>query len=141
MPVAAKLALTASGVFLLTGLLLGVWKYQRILTSPSHRAPAYVDIAHRATLMYSFATLVMMTLVRFSPYSKTVQIAATAVPIFFFAAAIASYVWHGFRDDTDNQFEERNFATSWGMWLLIAGEVGGILVLFWGFLVSEVLSI
>ena len=66
----------------------------------------------------------MMKLVEYSPYSGTVQLLATAVPLFFFATAVASYVWHGFGDDTDNQFDERNFATTWGMGLLIVGEVG-----------------
>jgi len=128
-------------MFLLTGLIVGIWKYGRILNSSDHRAPVYVDIAHRAALLYSFAALVMMKLVEYSPYSETVQLFATAVPIFFFAAAVASYMWHGLASthDTDNQFEERNFATTWGMAALIVGEVGGISVLVWGFLVTEVM--
>ena len=126
-------------MFLLTGLIVGIWKYWRILNSADHRAPTYVDIAHRAALLYSFAALVMMKLVEFSPYSETVQLLATAVPILFFATAVASYVCHGLRDDTDNQFEERNFTTTWGMVLLIVGEVGGISILLWGFLVTEVM--
>jgi hypothetical protein len=136
---AARLALAASGVFLLSGLSTGVWKYRRIMTSPDHRAPIYVDIAHRAALLYSFAALVMMKLVEYSPYSNAVQLWATAVPIFFFAAAVASYVYHGFLEDTENQLAERNFVSTWGMALLIAGEIGGVLVLFWGFVSTQVL--
>jgi hypothetical protein len=136
---ASRLALTASGIFLLTGLATGLWKYRRIMTSADHRAPVYVDIAHRAALLYSFAALVMMKLVEYSPYSNSVQIWATAVPLFFFAAAIASYVYHGFLEDTENQLAERNFVSTWGMALLIAGEIGGVLVLFWGFVSTEVL--
>jgi hypothetical protein len=136
---AARLALTASGLFLLSGLATGVWKYRRIMTSSEHRAPVYVDIAHRAALLYSFAALVMMKLVEYSPYSNAVQMWATAVPLFFFAAAIASYVYHGFFEDTENQFAERTFVSTWGMALLIAGEIGGVLVLFWGFVSTEVL--
>ena len=136
---AARLALTASGFFLLTGLVTGVWKYRRIMTSPDHRAPVYVDIAHRAALLYSFAALVMMKLVEYSPYSNAVQMWATAVPLFFFAAAVASYVYHGFFEDTENQLAERNSVSTWGMALLIAGEMGGVLVLFWGFVSTEVL--
>ena len=136
---AARLALTASGLFLLSGLATGVWKYRRIMTGPDHRAPVYVDIAHRAALLYSFAALVMMKLVEYSPYSNAVQIWATAVPLFFFAAATASYVYHGFLEDTDNQLSEKNFVSSWGMALLIAGEIGGVLVLFWGFVSTQVL--
>jgi hypothetical protein len=136
---AARLSLTASGLFLLTGLATGVWKYRRIMESPDHRAPLYVDIAHRAALLYSFAALVMMKLVEYSPYSTGVQIAATAVPIFFFAAAVLSYVYHGYAGDTDNQLAERNFVSTWGMYFLIAGEIGGVLVLFWGFVSTQVL--
>jgi hypothetical protein len=68
-----------------------------------------------------------------------VQIAATAVPIFFFAAAVLSYVYHGYAGDTDNQLAERNFVSTWGMYFLIAGEIGGVLVLFWGFVSTQVL--
>ena len=136
---AVRLSLTASGLFLLTGLATGVWKYRRIMTSPEHRAPLYVDIAHRAALLYSFAALVMMKLVEYSPYSNGVQIAATSVPLFFFAAAVASYVYHGYVEDTENQLAERNFVSTWGMALLIVGEIGGVLVLFWGFVSTQVL--
>lgn len=135
---AARLALSASGLFLLAGLVLGVWKYGKILASPEHRAPIYVDIAHRAALMYSFAALVMMALVEHSPYSRSVQLWATATPLFFFAAAVLSYVYHGLLEDTDNQFRERDFLTTWGMGLLILGEVGGVGVLLWGFLEARV---
>jgi hypothetical protein len=136
---AGRLALAASGLFLLTGLATGIWKYRRIMASADHRAPIYVDIAHRAALLYSFAALVMMKLVEYSPYSTAVQLGATAVPLFFFAAAVASYVYHGILADTDNQFSERNFVSTWGMALLIAGEMGGVLVLFWGFVKTQVL--
>ncbi len=135
---AARLALTASGLFLLTGLVTGIWKYHGTMTREGNRAHAYVDIAHRAALLYSFAALVMMSLVEHSPYSITVQLWATAVPLFFFAAAIATYVYHGLAEDTDNQFRKRNFTSTWGMVLLIAGEIGGVLVLFWGFLRTQV---
>jgi hypothetical protein len=135
---AARLALAASGLFLLTGLVTGVWKYHGIMTREGSRAHPYVDIAHRAALLYSFAALVMMSLVEHSPYSATVQLWATAVPLIFFAAAIASYVYHGLAEDTDNQLRERNFTSTWGMLLLIAGEIGGVLVLFWGFLRTQV---
>jgi hypothetical protein len=139
MPLAASIALAASGVFLLVGLLCGVWKYHGIVTSPERRAHVYVDIAHRAALMYSFACLVMMKLVEPSPYSTSIQLGAVVIPIFFFAAAVASYVWHGVLRDTDNQLRESGWVTNAGMIALIVGELGGILVLVWGFLVEEFL--
>jgi hypothetical protein len=136
MPYAAQLALTASGAFLLAGLVLGVWKYASITRSPERQAHPYVDIAHRAALLYSFACLVMMKLVEHSPYSAIVQLWAVAVPVFFFAVAVASYVWHGYRRDTDNQFRKKSWVMTWGMLLLIVGEIGGVGVLFWGFISS-----
>jgi hypothetical protein len=66
---AIKLSLAASGIFLLTGLLSGILKYRRIMSSAEHRAPVYVDIAHRASLLYSFASLVIARLLEYSPYS------------------------------------------------------------------------
>ena len=135
---AEKLALASSGSFLMAGLLAGIWKYQQIMTREEHRASVYVDVAHRAALLYSFACLVMMKLVEYSPYATSTQLIATGVPIFFFAVAVASYVWHGARGLTDNQFEQRNVFTTWGMGLLIAGEVGGVAILLWGFLVTQV---
>lgn len=136
---AARLALAASGFFLLTGLVTGIWKYRGIMTRQDHRAHVYVDVAHRAALLYSFAALVMMKLVEYSPYSEAVQLWATAVPLFFFAAAIASYVYHGFAEDADNQLRERTFTSTWGMYLLIVGEIGGVAVLFWGFVRTQLL--
>ena len=55
-----------------------IWKYGHILNSADPRAPVYVDIAHRAALSYSFAALVMMKLVEYSPYSETAQLLKTA---------------------------------------------------------------
>jgi len=136
---APRLALTASGVFLLWGLALGVWKYRSIRTRPDRRAHVYVDIAHRAALLESFAALVMMKLAEYSPYSNATELRATAVPLVFFAAAVLSYVYHGFFEDTENQLAETNFLSTRGMLLLIVGEVGGVLVLFWGFVSAQVL--
>lgn len=135
---AIKLSLAASGVFLMTGLLSGILKYRRIMTSAEHRAPVYVDIAHRASLLYSFAALVIARLLEYSPYSVTVQFYAAAVPLAFFAVTIAGYLAHGLKDDTDNIFHKRNFTTTWYMYALIIGEVGGFAVILWGFFSTQV---
>ena len=136
---AIKLSLVASGLFLLTGMLAGVLKYQRIMTSAKHRAPVYVDIAHRASLLYSFAALVIAKLLEHSPFSQNVQLIAAAVPLFYFAVTIILYVTLGLRDTTGNQFSQRNFVTTWGMYMLIAGEIGGFLFIFGGFLYSQLM--
>ncbi len=86
---------TACGIFLLTGLISGVWKYYHIHSSKEAQAPVYVDIAHRTSLMYSFASLVLVKFVELSPYSETVTFWSAAAPIVFFALAISTYVIHG----------------------------------------------
>jgi hypothetical protein len=51
----AKTVLLAPGAMFLIALALGVWKHQRMTTSEDHLAHPYVDTAHRAALLYSFA--------------------------------------------------------------------------------------
>ena len=138
MNTAIKLSLAASGIFLMTGLLTGILKYRRIMTSPEHRAPVYVDIAHRASLLYSFASLVIAKLLEYSPYSVKVQTWAAAVPIAFFAITIAGYITHGLKNQTNNLFRERNFTTTWYMYALIVGEIGGFAIILWGFLSTQI---
>ena len=130
----AKVALTASGTFFLVALLTGIWKYRHMLLNDGHVAPVYVDVAHRAALLYAFAALLLARLVEESPFSPTVNLFAIGGPLLFFAVAIASYVGLGFENRTDNQFRERNFNTTWGMAALIVAEIGGFGVLFVGFL-------
>jgi hypothetical protein len=137
MSLAVKISLAAAGLYLLTGMLLGIVKYRRIMTSAEHRAPVYIDIAHRAAFMYSFAALVMAELLRYSPYAERVQLGATGLVLLFFTLTITGYVAHGLRDDTQNIFAERNLTTTWFMYLLIAGEVGGLSVILWGFLSTQ----
>ncbi len=54
-----KAVLLAAGLIFLWALALGVWKWRQIATSPQARAHPYVDVAHRAALLYSFATLLL----------------------------------------------------------------------------------
>jgi hypothetical protein len=133
----------ACGIFFLTGLITGVWKYYHIHSSEEAQAPVYVNIAHRTSLMYSFATLVLAKFVELSPYSETVTFWAAAAPILFFALAISTYVIHGVLQDTDNQMERPHKLGSFTLpnWViiafmaaLIAAEIGGFAILFVGFL-------
>jgi hypothetical protein len=129
-----KLALTAAAAFFMTALVTGVWKYRHMLESERHVAPVYVDVAHRAALLYTFAALFLARLVEESPFPRAVNVIALGGPLLFFAIAIATYVALGFENRTDNQFRERSFGTTWGMWALIVVEIGGFGVLFAGFL-------
>lgn len=79
-------------------------KYHGIMTSESHRALVYIDVAHRASLMYSFAALVMAELLKYNPYSVSVQIVSTCVLLFFFATAVAQYFKLGIENKVRNQF-------------------------------------
>ena len=131
------LTTTACGTFFLTALLSGIWKWRAMLAAPDHQAPFYVDTAHRAALLYSFACLVLIHFLELSPFSETVNVLAAAAPLAFFALAIATYLVLGYQDRTDNQFSERTFATTGGMVLLAAAEIGGFAVLFAGFLATQ----
>jgi len=139
MTLAIKISLLASGLFLLSGMLIGVLKYQRIMTSTEHRAPVYVDIAHRASFLYSFAMLVIAKLVEYSPYSTRIQVGAVALVLVFFALTVLGYLAEGVKNVTDNLFRERNFTTTWYMYLLIAGEIGGLSIILWGFVQTQLI--
>tara|TARA_R110000772_G_scaffold127819_1_gene235236 strand:- start:1777 stop:2010 length:234 start_codon:yes stop_codon:yes gene_type:complete len=65
-----------------------------------------------------------------------VEIVATLALVVYFAIAIAIYMIHGYLGDTDNQLREINAVTRWFMWTLIAAEIGGFLILFYGVLVA-----
>lgn len=138
---AVRLAVTAAGAFLLVGLLTGVWKYQQIASSEAAVAHPYVDIAHRASLLYSFACLVLAALAWLSMWSDTVNTIAVVAPVLFFALAVGSYILHGWLADTDNQLRAPHqlgagtmpaVALHGFMVALIIAEIGGALVLFVG---------
>lgn len=140
MALAVKIALLFSGLFLLSGMVTGIWKYARIMSSPEHRAPVYVDIAHRASFFYSFASLVIAALVSFSPFNQTWQTVIVAIPLLYFTLTVAGYMREGVLNRTDNMFRERNFVTTWFMYGLIAGEIGGFLLILGGFIYSQLLG-
>jgi hypothetical protein len=138
---AVRLALAASGLFFLVGLLTGVWKYCAIAAAEDARAPVYVDIAHRASLLYAFAALLLAQFAALSVWPTAVNFWATLAPLLFFAAAIAGYALHGLLRDTDNQFERPHrlgrvtlpsALLAAFMWTLIAAELGGAAVLVSG---------
>jgi hypothetical protein len=140
---AAELCLLAAGIFFLTGMLTGVWKYRCMATDAEARTPVYVDIAHRTALMYSFSAILLRQFVPYSPLSPAGTLWAAGLPLLFFASAISVYIVHGILRDTDNQLRKPHRLGSGTlpgglitlyMWLLIAAEIGGFLVLFAGFL-------
>ena len=140
MNLAVKISLLSSGLFLLLGMLIGIIKYRRMLTNPEHIAPVYIDIAHRAAFLYSFAMLVIAKLLEYSPYSESVQIGASGLVLAFLTITVFGYLTHGLKNDTDNLFRQRNFTTVWYMYLLIAGEIGGLVIIIWGFVSTQFLG-
>lgn len=134
-----KITLLAAGLIFLLALVLGIWKYRGMMTSENHLAHPYVDIAHRAALLYSFATLLLAVFVQLSAWPVWVNLTAAGVVVFFFVAAIAAYITHGARRDTVNQFENADRSTELAMAALIVGELGGFGVLLAGFIVGQLL--
>jgi uncharacterized membrane protein len=126
----------------LAALVLGVWKYRQMTTSADHLAHPYVDTAHRAALLYSFATLLVAVFVELSGWSETVDLICAGVLYFFFAGAVVGYAYHGWRRDTDNQFRDpvpSAAAVHGYMVALIAGEIVAFAVLLAGFADAQLL--
>lgn len=140
LPVSVKLALLFSGIYLWVGMLTGVWKYYQISRSESARAHYYVDIAHRSSLLYAPATLILAVMAYCSVWSETVNFLFIVINIFFFTFSIASYILHGWLKDTSNQFKEPHQLGQYqlpkvlmriAMVLLVIGEIiatGGLLL-------------
>jgi hypothetical protein len=134
-----KLTLLAAGLIFLLALGLGVWKYRQITVNDNHLAHPYVDIAHRAALLYSFATALFAVFVELSAWPTWVNLVATGAAVFFFVAAIVGYIIHGARRDTVNQFDPPMRGTGVFMALLIICEMGGFAVVLAGFVVRQLL--
>jgi hypothetical protein len=134
---------SASGFFLV-GLLSGAWKYAWIARTEATeaRAPVYVDITHRTSLLYAFACLLLGELAKVSAWSNAVNLAAAVVLVAFFTITVLGYVVHGLLRDTDNQLQVPHRlgtrvvhpgAMKAFMFALIAGEIGAFGVLVAGF--------
>jgi hypothetical protein len=135
-----KAVLFAAGLIFFGALLLGVLKYRQMAASPDGLAHPYVDTAHRAARLYSFATLLLATFVELSGFSSTVNLIAAFAVIAFFVGAIVTYLVHGLRRDTENQFRQGEGPPGLHpfMWALIAVELTGFAVLFAGFIDGQI---
>ena len=137
-----KAVLLAAGAMFMLALLLGVWKARQMATAETHLAHPYVDVAHRAALLYSFATLLVAVFVEFSGWSELVDLLCAGTLYFFFLSAVASYAYHGWRRDTDNQFRDpapsaaavHRFTAA-----LSVGEIVAFAVLLAGFIDAQIL--
>lgn len=145
MGLAEKLCITAAFVFFMTGLLTGIWKYRCMARSANASAPVYVNVAHRSSLMYSFAAMLLGVFAHFSQFSEAVDASAAAAALTYFALAIGTYLIHGWLDDTSNQLRKphrlgKRTLPSWMtplfMVTLIVAEVGGSAALGLGALLA-----
>jgi hypothetical protein len=133
-----KAVLLLAALMFLWALLLGVWKFRQMEVSAEGLAHPYVDTAHRAALLYSFALLLVATFVQLSGWSALVNLLAAGAMAFYFYAAVAGYAVRGWKRDTDNQFRDPVPGLNAFMVALIVTEIGGWLVLIAGFLDAQV---
>ncbi|WOE43002.1 hypothetical protein [Acinetobacter chinensis] len=135
-----RLAIVFSGIFLWMGMLTGVWKYLQIRQSEQSRAHYYVDIAHRSSLLYAPASLILAVLSYFSAWTELWNLMFVILNLIFFSFSVLSYILHGLLKDTTNQFRTphqmgRFYLPTWmmtfAMLLLVLAEVGatGMLLL------------
>ena len=141
---AVDFCLASAGGFFLAGLLAGAWKYH-LMHEADARAPVYVDMAHRASLLYAFACALLAELIGRSAWPDP-STWALRVLVFFFAVTVLAYVVHGALRDTDNQFQRPHrlgrgtipaAAMRTFMVLLVLAELGGFAVVFGGFLAAR----
>lgn len=138
---AVKIGIIFSGIFLWVGMFTGVWKYWQIRQSPQSRAHYYVDIAHRSSLLYAPATLILAVLAYCSVLPSMVNLICVLINIIFFSFSIAAYMLHGFLQDTTNQFKQPHQLGKFhlperlmtlAMLGLIIAELGGTGILVYG---------
>jgi len=138
---AVKIGIIFSGIFLWIGMFTGVWKYWQIRQSSQSRAHYYVDIAHRSSLLYAPATLILAMLAYCSVLPSMVNLICVLVNILFFSFSIAAYMLHGFLQDTTNQFKQPHQLGKFhlpeslmtlAMLGLIIAELGGTGILVYG---------
>lgn len=134
---AVKITLTFSGLYLLAGMLIGIVKFRKTMRSTEHRSPVYIDIAHRAALLYSFAALVIARLLEENAFGEIILVPATLIVLAFFSLTILGYLVTGLKNETENLFRERNFTTTWFMYALISAEIIGFVTIFSGFLIKS----
>lgn len=58
----------------------------------------------------------------------------------FLSLTIVGYISHGLMNRTDNLFRERNFSTTWYVYMLTIGEIAGLSIIVWGFISTQFLS-
>ncbi len=132
---APRIALIASGIFFMAGLLTGVWKYTCMRRHQRAEAPHYVSTAHHAALMYAFAAQLLAVFAATSAFSDTVNTVAVIFPLLFFGIAIVHYINLGLTTESNNSIRDSSNRTKDHLILIILAisEIGGFFVLLLGF--------
>ena len=127
---ATELAIVFSGIFLWVGMITGVWKYYQIRNSALARAHYYVDIAHRSSLLYAAASLILAVLSYFTILSNELSLFCVVANLFFFSMSILIYIVHGCLKDTTNQFKQPHQLGKWTLpgWCMTIMMLGLIVV-------------
>ena len=112
---ATELAIIFSGIFLWVGMITGVWKYYQIRNTELARAHYYVDIAHRSSLLYAAASLILAALSFFTSLSDALSLFCVIANLFFFSMSILVYIIHGMLKDTTNQFKQPHKLGQWSI--------------------------
>jgi hypothetical protein len=134
---ASRIALASSGIFFMTGLLTGVWKYLCMRQSQSAEAPHYVNTAHRAALMYAFSAQLLAVFAAISAFSNLVNTIAVIPPLLFFGIAIVHYINLGLTTGSNNSLRDSPDKAKDYLILniLAVAEIGGFSVLLIGFFI------
>ena len=132
-----QISIVAAGGTLILGMILGIWKFFGMATSEEGFAHPYVDIAHRAALLYATATLILVPLAQFNDWSTTANTIAVGVVVFLFVANILNYSYHGWKKDTTNQVHPVTPLVIGGIIVIIVGEIGGVGYLLAGFVSTQ----
>jgi hypothetical protein len=132
---ASRIALGTSGIFFMIGLLTGLWKYLCMRQSQKIEAPHYVNIAHRAALLYAFAAQLLAVFAALSAFSDIINTIAVIFPLLFFGIAIFHYINLGMTTESNNSIRDSADRTKDYLILnvLAAAEIGGFSVLLIGF--------
>lgn len=146
---ASAFAIISAGFFLIVGLFSGLWKFLQMWKSPEGLAHPYLDIAHRASLLYGFACLTLAVLGYFSTYPAHLNLLASIITIVFFGLAVAGYLLQAAMNGPDNQLRQPHsmgkhpmprLGIALFMVVLVIAEIGGTLYLFAGAIQNPLLQ-
>ena len=134
---ASCIALSVSGIFFMAGLLTGLWKYMCMRKHPQAEAPHYVNVAHRAALMYAFSSQLLAVFAAISAFPGWLNTIAVIPPLLFFSIAIVHYVQLGMTTNSNNSLRDSaDKAKDYQILNILAvAEIGGFSVLLIGFFV------